>query len=147
MIRPFRKSDQSRLWELFKLNTPDYFALSELHDLQEYLKLHSKTYYVIESELAVVGAGGYYITEKSEVARIAWDFLDPSARGTGKGRQLVEFRLNKVSQIPTIRSVEVWTSQLAYGFYEKFGFEVLQKENDFWAHGLHLYQMTMSMEH
>jgi len=50
MIRPFRKSDQSRLWELFKLNTPDYFALSELQDLQEYLKLHFRTYYVIESE-------------------------------------------------------------------------------------------------
>ena len=82
---------------------------------------------MIESELEVVGAGGYYITEKPEVARIAWDFLDPSVRGTGKGRQLVQFRLNKVSQIPTIRSVEVWTSQLAYGFYEKFGFEVLQK--------------------
>jgi ribosomal protein S18 acetylase RimI-like enzyme len=39
----------------------------------------------------------------------------------------------------------VRTSQLAYKFYQKVGFELEKTEKDFWAKGFDLYQMKMNL--
>ena len=41
----------------------------------------------------------------------------------------------------SVRRITVRTSQLAFGFYEKRGFELKGIEKDYWAEGFDLYRM------
>ncbi len=41
MIRPYKITDNEKLIELFKLNTPKYFDIKEVLDFEKYLVQHA----------------------------------------------------------------------------------------------------------
>ena len=45
-----------------------------------------------------------------------------------------------------VKTIIVRTSQLAYQFYGKVGFELEKVEKDFWAAGFDLYLMRLELE-
>jgi ribosomal protein S18 acetylase RimI-like enzyme len=143
MIRPFNQSDKDILIEIFKLNTPQYFDPKELSDFLEYLDHHSDTYLTIEHDSNIVGGTGYYVKEADKSGRITWIFFHPDYAGLGLGRQVVEYCLTTLKQNPTVEKLVVTTSQLAYRFFEKFGFQLIKTEKDYWGPGLDLYEMEM----
>jgi predicted GNAT family N-acyltransferase len=59
----------------------------------------------------------------------------------GLGKLLLEKRLALADVLYPGCPVVVSTSQQAYAFFEKYGFETLRTEEDHWAKGLHLYEM------
>lgn len=146
MIRPYRKSDQPALLQVFRLNTPKYFAPAEEQDFIEYLEHLIEDYFVIEQSNAIIGGGGVNYFEEEKGARISWDFIHPDAHGKGLGRKLVQHRIDHIKNKPHIETITVRTSQLAYRFYQKFGFELVKTEKDFWAEGLDLYQMDLKLK-
>lgn len=146
MIRPFKKEDIATLVEIFKLNTPQYFDAHEVNDFLEYLESHSDTYLTIEQEDKIVGGTGYYVKEDDKSGRITWIFFHPDAAGTGLGRKAVEYCLIILKQNPKVEKLIVTTSQLAYRFFEKFGYKLVKTEKDFWGPGLDLYEMEMPNE-
>jgi len=56
---------------------------------------------------------------------------------------LIEYRINHLSNNSNVELIVVRTSQLAFKFYEKMGFELEKIEKDYWAKNFDLYQMTM----
>ena len=100
--------------ELLRLNTPRYFAPEEAADLDAYLERERELYYVLLHEERIVGCGGINFADGGTVGKISWDMVHPQYRGT---------------------------SQLAFGFYEKRGFELKGIEKDYWAEGFDLYRM------
>ncbi len=143
MIRRYTKNDKPKLIELLRQNTPQYFAVSEESDFENYLDKEVEDYFVYEEKSQIIGAGGinYFLSEK--LARISWDIIDPKSQGKGIGKQLAQFRINHLKKNPEIEIISVRTSQFAYKFYEKMGFELEKVEKDFWAKNFHLYQMKM----
>ena len=141
MIRPYTKSDKTRLIEIFNLNTPKYFDPKEVNDFEENLQEHSNTYLTIEQDNKIVGGIGYYVKEEDKSGRITWIFFDPNYARNGLGKMAAEHCLTILKSNPNVEKLVVTTSQLAYGFFEKFGYKVVKTEKDYWGQGLDLYLM------
>lgn len=144
-IRPYVPSDKEALLHLLALNTPGHFAPEERNDFENYLEKEREIYLVICRGNEVIGCGGinYFLSER--LARISWDIVHPKWQGKGAGRQLLDYRLSLMAKDKGLDKAVVRTSQLAYLFYEKAGFHLEKTESDFWAPGLHLYQMHMDL--
>lgn len=143
MIRPYHPSDKNELLVLLRLNTPAYFALSEENDFIDYLEKEVEDYFVLEENGKIVGCGGINYWENGTVARISWDIVHPDFQGKGIGKKLTLFRIEEIKKNPTVKSIIVRTSQLAFKFYEKVGFELKKIEKDYWAEGFDLYEMKI----
>ena len=146
MIRNYTKKDKSSLLELLRQNSPEYFDPSEESDFIKYLDHEVEDYFVYEEHSKVLGAGGinYFLEEKS--ARISWDMVDSKSQGKGIGKKLTQHRINHLKGNPKIEIIRVRTSQHAYKFYEKMGFELEKIEKEYWAKNFDLYLMQMKNE-
>jgi [ribosomal protein S18]-alanine N-acetyltransferase len=140
-IRKFRSSDKYSVLELLKLNTPEYFAPQEEADLVYFLDTKADHYFVVEVNNRIVGSGGFTFSEDQDTGIICWDILHPQYKGRSIGTSLVKHRINKLKEFDHVRSIIVRTSQLAYKFYEKQGFKLIEIVEDYWAKGFDLYKM------
>ena len=146
IIRKYTSYDQNSILEMLRLNTPAYFAPEEKEDLIRYLNNHSENYFVVEYGKAIVSCGGYNYSDEKGVIRISWDMVDPQYQGMGFGTRLTEFRIEMIKQLADIKRIEVRTSQLAFKYYERFGFVLKAVIKDFWAAGFDMYRMEMELE-
>ncbi|WP_236027323.1 GNAT family N-acetyltransferase [Gelidibacter pelagius] len=143
MIRAYTKKDRIKVIDLLRRNIPKYFDPSEENDLEIYLDTEVEDYFVFVENSEILGAGGINYFPEEKLARISWDIIDPKAQEKGIGRKLTQYRINCLSENQEIEIIIVRTSQHAFKFYEKMGFELEKVEKDFWAKGFHLYLMTM----
>ena len=146
MIRNYTKQDKSTLIELLRQNTPEYFDPSEERDFIKYLDHEVEDYFVYEENSKILGAGGvnYFLEEKS--ARISWDMVDSNSQGKGIGKKLTQHRINHLKGNTEVDIISVRTSQHAYKFYEKMGFELEKIEKEYWAKNFDLYLMQIRNE-
>lgn len=86
----------------------------------------------------MVGGCGHYLAPGTTTARIGWILSDPDYAGAGIGGALLRHNLALIAQHTGIQLVECRTSQVAYRFFEKFGFQLQHTQADFWAPGLDL---------
>ena len=140
-IREYTVSDKNPLIEVLKLNIPQYFAESEVEDLEEYLENKIEMYFIAEIDNQIVGGGGINFEIEIKTAKISWDFINPLFQGKGIGEKLLKYRLEIIKTIEKIENIQVRTSQLAYKFYEKNGFVLKEIIPDYWAKGFDLYDM------
>lgn len=144
-IRSYNESDRGSLISILKLNIPEYFAKEELDDFEEYLDNHLEYYYVVVDNDQIVGAGGINTTDRDDIVRISWDFFNPECQGKGFGSSLLNYRIEVIKKMDKVSTIEVRTSQLAYKFYEKCGFDLKEVTKDFWAAGFDLFLMTKKL--
>ena len=142
IIRTYVKSDKNSVLELLKSNTPLFFDPSEEKDFDKYLDEEIEGYFIAEENGKVIGCGGInYFTDK-KIARISWDIVDSKSHGKGIGGKLMHHRINVLKSNSNIEFIEVRTSQHAYQFYAKMGFELDMIEENYWAKGFDLYRMV-----
>ena len=135
VIRRYVKDDLEDLLEIVKKNTPQYFAPSEMEDLVQYLSLNIEDYFIMELDGQLIGAGGINYELKNNIAKISWDFFDPTIQNKGYGSRLLQYRISLIRSNPAIDKILVRTSQFADGFYAKNGFKEISRHKDFWADG------------
>ncbi|WP_109301447.1 GNAT family N-acetyltransferase [Aquimarina sp. AU474] len=145
MIRPYKTSDKEQLIEVFNLNIPKFFDPKEVLDFKEYLQNHSDTYLTIEYDNKIVGGTGYHIKETDKSGRITWVFFHPNYAGRGLGKKSIDYCLEILKTNQLIEKIVVTTSQLAYAFFEKFGFQLMSIEKNYWGQGLDLYVMEQQL--
>ena len=142
MIRAYQEEDKGALVELLELNTPKYFDPSELSEFMTYLDQEREDYFVYElADQGILGAGGINRLDNGKTGRISWDFVHPQFHRKGIGGQLLRYRLSLLKEDPKIEKVVVRTAQFTYRYFEKFGFELMRVEEDYWSKGYHLYYM------
>ncbi|MGL4599511.1 MAG: GNAT family N-acetyltransferase [Bacteroidia bacterium] len=141
IIRQYQNSDQAALLEMLRLNTPVYFAPEEEADFITYLDLHATNYFVVELDNQLVACGGFNASEVAGEMKIAWDIVHPDFQGKGIGGRLLNFRIEQIQKIETVKTIVVRTSQKADLFYAKHGFETKKIAKDYWAKGFDLHQM------
>lgn len=146
MIRSYSPADQLQLLAILKLNTPQYFHPSEADDFFGYLTHHLESYFVVEEDGKIIGAGGINYFPAEGTARISWDIIHPDFQGKGVGKKLMEHRIKEIRDRPDISQIMVRTTQLVYPFYEKMGFTLEHTEQNYWAPGFDLYQMRMLLK-
>ncbi|MCT4639464.1 MAG: GNAT family N-acetyltransferase [Bacteroidales bacterium] len=145
MIREYRVSDREELLDVFKLNIPKYFDPKEVDDFLEYLDDHGDTYLTIEKDNKIVGGVGYIFNDSDKSGQITWIFLHPEYTDHGLGKQAVEHCITLLKSNSEIVKLVVTTSQLAFRFFEKFGFNLIRTEKDYWGSGLDLFLMEIQL--
>lgn len=140
-IRPYNIEDKGKLIEILKLNVPEYFAESEIEDLDNYLDDEIEQYFVAEINEEIIGAGGINFESDYKIGIISWDFINPKFQGIGLGTNLLRYRIELLKSMKSIEIISVRTSQLAYKFYEKNGFVLKEIKKDYWAKGFDMYKM------
>ena len=83
-----------------------------------------------------VGCGGINFADDKTVGKISWDIIHPDYQGKSLGKQLLEYRIDKLKSIDRVRKITVRTSQLVYKFYQKQGFVLKATHKDYWAKGI-----------
>lgn len=144
-IRPYELSDRNALESIFLMNTPKYFAPEELGDFLEYLDIFGDDYVVAVVNKRVVGGGGYWIRSSDQQGGLSWAFLRPDYQGTGVGKELAQYRIDKIRETGLAKTIMVETSQHSFGFYEKLGFKLLNKQSDYWSKGIDLYSALLEL--
>lgn len=142
MIRSFKKDDEQKLYDIFRLNIPVNFAPEELQDFRKFLSANKSPYFVIMDNDQLAGGFGYVINSNRTEAAIKWIFLHPDYISKGHGRQAVDF---SISQLAVLGIERVWveTSQRADKFFASFGFLQTDYKPDYWGEGLHLVKMKL----
>jgi N-acetylglutamate synthase-like GNAT family acetyltransferase len=141
-IRAYETKDKNEVINLIRLNTPKYFAVKEEEDLNRYLESERELYYVLLYDQIIVGCGGINFTDNHTTGKISWDLFHPDYQGKSLGSKLVKYRIDKLTSMEGIQKISVRTSQVAYKFYEKQGFELVEIKKDYWADGFDLYEMV-----
>ena len=140
-IKQYIPSNKKEVLKLLRANTPAFFDASEESDFENYLDNEIEDYYIVLDDSQIIGVGGINYFPSEKLARLAWDIVLPKAQGKGVGKALTKHRLQHINRNPQIETIIVRTSQLAYKFYEKMGFEIEKIEKDYWAKNFDLYQM------
>ncbi len=140
-IRPYTADDFNVLVSLLEQNIPESFAPSEANDFRIYLKERLEDYFVVELDGILAGSGGINYSPDKCRGIISWDLIAPSQQGKGIGSALIKHRLNHLKSLGQITEVIVRTSQTAFPFYAKHGFEITYTEKDYWAPGYDLVEM------
>ena len=140
-IRDYQTNDKDDIINLIRLNTPEFFAVREEEDLNNYLETERELYYVLDYSEKIAGCGGINFADNKTVAKISWDIFHPDYQRKSLGTTLLKYRLEKINSIDSIQRITVRTAQVAYKFYEKQGFEVIEVIKDYWAAGFDLYNM------
>lgn len=145
-LRPYLPTDAEPLLTVFRKNVPVAFAEVEIDEYARFLPQNNDPYFVAERNGQVVGACGYYLIHEGSVARICWILTDPDLKGSGVGSALLRHVLEQILTHPDVTIIECQTSQVAYQFFEKFGFVLRRTEPNHWAPGLDLYFMTLNLK-
>jgi ribosomal-protein-alanine N-acetyltransferase len=140
-IREYEANDKNDLINLIRLNTPEFFATDEEKDLNKYLETERELYYVLLYDGKIVGCGGINLADEETIGKISWDIFHPDYQGKSFGTKLLKHRIDKLNSISSIQKITVRTSQVAYKFYEKQGFELFEIKKDYWAEGFDMYNM------
>lgn len=142
-IIPYHTEYKEKVIDLLRMNSPKYFALEEEADFSKYLDNKVEDYYILLINDKVVACGGVNYNHENTSAHISWDMVDPNYHGKGLGKILLKHRLKRIQSFPSVLTIRVRTSQLAYPFYEKMGFELIEVQKDYWAKGFDLYSMRL----
>jgi len=142
-IRPWQVADTEPLLAVFRKNVPTAFGESEVAEYADFLTTCQEPYVVAEHEGRVVGACGHSIRLHEQKAHIVWIFADPALKGLGIGTALMRYNLLAIRQYPEVTELVCRTSQVAYAFFERFGFQLQYTQPDYWVPGLDLYYMTV----
>lgn len=140
-IREYEAKDKNEVINLIRLNTPKYFAVNEEEDLNKYLELERELYYVLLYDQKIVGCGGINFLDNDTTGKISWDIFHPDYQGNSLGTLLLKYRLDILNSMSGVQQIVVKTSQIAYKFYEKQGFVLIEVIKDYWAEGFDLYYM------
>lgn len=107
--------------EMFKRNIPDYFHESETEDFIKYLESFADgQYWVCEKNGKTIGAGGIRVV--GDVGRLVYGFIDPDYHRQGFGRELLNFRLQKLAEIFEVKTIKIDTTPQSSGFFKNCGF-------------------------
>lgn len=135
-IRTYTENDTESVISIFRSNIPKYFSQEEESGLRSFLAdVRSAEYVVVANDVEIIGSGGIALNENDTVS-LCWGMIRNDFIGKGLGKRLTEYRINlsreKFGGLPLVIS----TSQHTQGFYEKFGFKLIERIPDGFAQGI-----------
>jgi N-acetylglutamate synthase-like GNAT family acetyltransferase len=140
-FRDLQPADIEKVVAPLRSNIPKYFVPAEEQELRDYLAEHPEHYYILESQGETVGAGGVALSGDGSVG-LCWGMVPNDVIGTGLGRRLTFFRMEKAREKWGDRPFIISTSQHTEGFYRKLGFETIEHIRDGFRPGIDTCKMV-----
>lgn len=140
IIRTYRPSDTEAVVAIFRSNVGKYFVEAEENELRDFLDEFSGDYFIVEIIDEIVAAGGIALN-KDQTISLCWGMVRSDLIGTGLGKKLTLFRMEKGREkwgdLPFFTS----TSHHTEGFYQKLGFETFERIPDGFGPGIDICKM------
>lgn len=144
MIRLYQMNDLNACIDIFMSNVPKFFFEHELKDFQDYLKAYAlNSYWVLEHKGKIVACGG--IAVKANEGSLCFGLVHSASHKMGLGSQLLSYRIDRLREIAEVEYIRLDTVQHNPGFFEKFGFKVIQKIPNHYGPGLDKYEMRLDL--
>lgn len=150
-IHKYEARHRAGCLEAFVSNVPTYFTNEEVRDFENFLTLleekqSTTQYFVLLHNSLVIGCGGFGDKEGTSELSLAWGLIHRAYHKKGFGIVLLNFRLKQIKELLPDKNLVLDTTQHSFGFFEKFGFKTIKITNDFYAQGLHRYDMILKSE-
>lgn len=134
--------------ELFDQNAPEFFALNERRDLQEFLRGCPRGYHVVIQDQKIVAAFGLIKNESAKAerrARLSWIMVDVSSAKTGVGRFMMSqvFAMTKADRIQII---DIAASHLSRSYFAKYGAVAVSETQNGWGPNMHRVDMCLTAQ-
>lgn len=134
-FRSFVPADRAACLGVFDANCPAYFAPNERSAYAQFLDSNPGFYTVCVHRETVVGAYGLTVYAQAKRGRISWIMLDPTVRGRGVGRQMME-RAAQVGRGQGLAEIDIAASQKSAPFFARFGAVEIRRTADGWGPGM-----------
>ena len=138
MLRSYAPSDRAACLTLSESNFPHFFSEADRNDDHDFLNdvdAGQETYFVLEGGAEILACGG--VGQDAGETFLSWGMVRGDQHGRGLGTQLTQGRLDWLRcHWPAVSHVRIETSQHTEGFYARFGFEVVEREQDGFGPGL-----------
>lgn len=146
-FRKYSAEDRADCIDVFRSNIPKYFRDFEQPEFEGFLDAGQHPYFVATlSSARIIGCGGFGVTAGATTADLCWGMVASDFHGRHIGEFLLAGRLRAIlGKRDDIDSVRLSTSQLTDGFYQKYGFAVVERQVDGIAEGLDTVQMRLSL--
>ena len=143
VIRPYTPKDRAACESVFRSNVPGWFREHELPGFLQFIDAGDCPYFVIEDAGRIVACGGYGERPGIAVADLCWGMVARESHGHGIGTRLMLTRLQKIAANQRFSGARLGTSQLAEGFYRRFGFVTVERKKDGIDRGLDVVEMRL----
>lgn len=150
-ILPYSPEYRQGCIDAFVSNTPKYFTLEEVGQFREWLDYlegitdlypgEENRYFVVLQNQQLIACGGFGYNPSTKKATLAWGLVHNDQHKQYIGSALLSYRLNQIATLFPEATVQLDTTQHAYAFFERHGFEVEKITNDSYSPGLHRYDM------
>ncbi len=140
-FRPYCSVDNQACTAIFDANCPEFFALNEREEYQDFLECASEGYEVCEVDGRVLGAFGLS-GDGQEAKTLNWILLDPQTHGIGVGSRIME-RVIHLGRTSEAKMVRIAASQISAPFFAKFGARTASTTTDGWGPGMHRVDMVL----
>ncbi|WP_182865169.1 GNAT family N-acetyltransferase [Stieleria mannarensis] len=144
-FRNYRPTDRDVCTAVFRTNVPRFFHEDEFNDFLQFIDTSGCPYFVVVSEAALLGCGGFGIRSGSDTADLCWGMVDARQHRRHIGEFLLLARLYKIVSETNSKFVRLGTSQLTAGFFQRFGFTTQSHMPDGIAKGLDDVQMHLRL--
>ena len=146
--RPYTAADREACVAVCRSVVPAYVHPHEVPDFEGFLDTLEDygCRYVVVSRGGgpIIAVGGVAI--EGEVATLCWGLVHADHHKTGLGRWLLETRLGWLQGDLRVARVELCTTQYTFGFFARFGFEVVATETDHFGPGLDRVDMVLRFD-
>jgi N-acetylglutamate synthase-like GNAT family acetyltransferase len=144
-IRSYEPKDLDAVIAIFRSNLLKYFVEDEERELRDFLSEFGKDYYVIEIIDEIVAAGGIALNP-DETISLCWAMVRNDLIGTGLGKELTLFRIEKGREKWGDLPFSTSTSQHTEGFYRKLGFQTVEHIPDGFGPGIDTCKMRTEIK-
>ena len=144
-FRPYQAEDKDGCIEIFMSNTPQYFGVGEADEFRQFLETLPCAYFVAAQNHKIVACGGHGYHGKKQATVLCWGMVHAGFHKQGLGEFMLIERLKQIYRDfgPTV--VQIDTSQHSQGFFEKYGFQVKEITENFFAPRLHRVGMELPL--
>jgi GNAT superfamily N-acetyltransferase len=147
MFTGYKPADREGCLAVFDSNVPTSFTAEERTEFEKFLASLPGPYFVLRADNGdVVACGGYAISPGTSCADLCWGMVTRALQGTGIGRRLTAFRLERIREDPAAEAVALKTSQHTRAFYEHRGFVCENIVENAIAPGVHSVEMRLVLD-
>ena len=152
-IEQYNATHRQSCIEAFRSNVPLFFTVGEVSDFEEFLDSmegrigaapNNAVYFVALHGEEVIGCGGFGHRDGEQVISLAWGLVHNDHHKRGIGKQLLVYRIEKIKEMHPGLPLVLDTTQHSFHFFEQLGFRTTKVTDDFYAVGMHRYDMVLS---
>ena len=140
---PFNRQDLPDCLAIYDSVAAAYFIPQDREDFADFLIRYNDPYFIGRLDGIAAACGGFRLKTPT-LASLTWGIVHQRFQRSGLGAELLRYRIEAAHRLG-VEQVEIRTSQLTEGFFQKYGFARTRLVEDGLGPGIHLVEMSKDL--